>query len=132
MGKVILAILLCLSTGCLDHPVGIGTLRGTWTLETVNGNALPYTMSGSGANKTELMSDVLNLHEGFTYDETIQVRSTVDGQVTTTSTTKPGPYFISLGSVVFASNDGTPNKTALVEGNKMTFTEPGIVRVFSK
>lgn len=128
----LVALVALVSMSCSHDPVGIGTTRGEWTLETVNGQSLPYTMSGSGANKTELMSDVLMLYEGFTYDETVTLRTTVNGQATTTTTKKPGPYGISLGAMVFSFNDGTPSKTATVEGNKMTFSEANFVRVFTK
>lgn len=132
MRKAILGVLLLSSSACLNEPVGIGTTRGEWLLETVNGAPLPFTLSGSGANKTELISDRLFLHEGFTYDETVEIRTTVDGQATTTKTVKPGPYAISQGAMIFMFNDGTPNKTATVEGNKMTFGELNFVRVFTK
>lgn len=89
-------------------------------------------MSGSGANKTELVSDILMLYEGFTYDETIQTRTTVNGQATTTTTREPGPYSISLGALVFSNNKGLPAKTGTVEGNKLTIPESNFVRVFTK
>ena len=125
-------LLLLVSGACLNEPVGLGTTVGRWTLQSVNDKPLPFTMSGSGADKTELVSDVLMLYEGFTYDETVTLRTTVNGQATTTTTRKPGPYSLSLGALTFSFNDGTPSKVANVNGNKMTFFEPGFVRVFTK
>jgi hypothetical protein len=132
MRKAAILILVGLSIACFSEPVGIRTTRGEWLLEKVNGQPLPFVLSGSGANKTELISDRLFLYEGFTYDETVEIRTTVNGQATTTKTTKPGPYGLSQGAMVFMFNDGTPSKTATVEGNKMTFGEPDFVRIFTK
>ena len=132
MRRTLIGLSVLIALGCFSEPVGIRTTRGEWLLEKVNGAPLPYTLSGSGANKTELISDRLFLYEGFTYDETVEIRTTVNGQATTSKTTKPGPYTISQGAMVFSFNDGTPSKTATVEGNKMTFGEPNFVRVFTK
>lgn len=132
MRRMVIAMLALSSLSCLNDPVGISTTVGKWTLESVNGQPLPYTMSGSGSNKTELISDVLMLYEGFTYDETIQLRTTVNGQATTTLTKEPGPYAISLGALVFQSNKGLPSKIGKVEGNRMTIAETGFVQVFTK
>lgn len=132
MRRLVLLVCVLAGLGCFSEPVGIRTTRGEWLLEKVNGQPLPYTLSGSGANKTELVSDRLFLYEGFTYDETIEIRTTVNGQATTTQTLKPGPYTLSQGALVFMFNDGTPSKTATVQGNKMTIGEPDFVRVFTK
>lgn len=132
MRKTAIVFLVGISIACFNEPVGIGTTRGEWLLEKVNGQPLPFTLSGSGANKTELISDRLFLYEGFTYDETVEIRTTVNGQATTAKTIKPGPYAISQGAMVFMFNDGTPNKIATVEGNKLTFGEPNFFRIFAK
>ncbi len=132
MRRTIFGLLALFSAGCFNDPVGISTTRGEWTLESVNGARLPFTMSGSGANKTELVSDILMLYEGFTYDETIQTRTTVNGQETTTITKEPGPYGLSQGALVFQNNKGLPAKTGTVEGNKLTISEPNFIRIFTK
>lgn len=132
MRRTAVGLAVLFSLACFSDTVGISTTRGQWTLESVNGAPLPFTMSGSGANKTELVSDILMLYEGFTYDETIQTRTTVNGQATTTTTKEPGPYGISLGALVFSNNKGLPAKTGTVEGNKLTIAESNFVRVFTK
>jgi hypothetical protein len=130
--RKLLLFSVILALACSSEPVGLSTTRGEWVLEKVNGAPLPFTLSGSGANKTELMSDSLFLHEGFTYDETVEIRTTVNGQATTTKTTKAGPYAVAQGALVFMFNDGTPSKTAKFEGNKLIILEPALVRTFTK
>lgn len=132
MHKRRLALLVFAAVGCFSDPVGISTTRGEWKLETVNGNPLPFTLSGSGANKTELVSDVLFLYEGFTYDETITIRTTVNGEATNSTTKKGWSYSISLGALIFGNNEGLPSKYGKVDANKMTIAEPDFVRVFTK
>jgi hypothetical protein len=132
MGRVFLSSLVFGALACSSEIAGITTTRGQWTLQTVNGQPLPFTISGSGSNKQELVADTLMLYEGFTYEETVAIRTTVNGQATVAITRKPGPYAISQGAMIFSFNDGTPSKTATVQGNKMTFGEYNFVRVFTK
>ena len=86
MRKLIAALIFAL-IACDDGIVGSSTINGAYTLKKVNGASLPYTISGSGSNKTEIVSDVITLYEGFTYSQSLQTRITVNGQAT--NNTKP-------------------------------------------
>ena len=131
--RVVTAALIALSFACGESKVtDLHDIRGTWTLQTVNGAPLPYTTSGSGSNKTELVANTLTLYEGSTYSEMTQVRTTVNGQATTSTTTRDASYAIVMGGLVFNNNEGLPARNATLSGHTLTFTEAGFTRVFAK
>ena len=83
------------------------SIVGTWTLQSVNGASLPYLMDQSGADKSEMTSDVLTFLATGQFTEIAQVRLTSGGQVTTTSVPQAGTYAANKGTVVltFAGSD---------------------------
>ena len=115
-----------------DNIVGSPTVSGDYTLRTINGSSLPYTISGSGANKTEIVSDVITLFQGFTYSEAIVSRVTVNGQATNENKTKTGAFSLFGTSFILSSNDGSLERRGTMSGNTMTIVEPGKVSVLSK
>lgn len=68
MRRALIAILMSSFLACSgDGIAGSSTVNGAYTLRSINGSSLPYTISGSGANKTEILDDVITLYEGGTY-----------------------------------------------------------------
>lgn len=121
------------STACLDEGLtGSSTVTGVYTLRTINGSPLPYTLSGSGDNKTELVSDAITLFQGGTYSRERHSRLTTNGQVTDEMTTEGGSYTL-LGTSVSMRAAGTgPVVLATINANTMTIVEAGLTAVFSK
>jgi hypothetical protein len=130
---VLLGIITLFAAACLDEGLtGSSTVTGAYALRTINGAPLPYTMSGSGANKTELVSDVITLFQGGTYSRQRDIRTTTNGQVTHESTTEGGAYTL-LGNSISMRAAGTgPQILAIINGNTMTIVDAGVTSVFSK
>ena len=123
---------LC-SAACLNEGMtGSSTITGAYTLRTVNGASLPYTMSGSGANKTELMSDIITLFQGGTYSRERDVRITTNGQISHESTTEGGAYTLFGTSISMRAAGTGPQILAIINGDTMTIVEAGVTSVFSK
>src|SRR6185436_17936516 len=59
------------------------SLAGTWNLQSINGSSLPFVIAQTGANKAELVSDVVTVVSTGSFTEITTVRSTINGQVTT-------------------------------------------------
>ena len=126
------AVLLC-SAACLDEGMtGSASVTGVYTLRTINGAPLPYTISGSGANKTELMSDAITLFQGGTYSRQRDVRITTNGQVTQEASTEGGSYTLFGNSISMRAAGTGPQVQAIINGNTMTMVDAGITAVFSK
>ena len=125
-------ILVALLAACSSGVTGITTVTGNWSLRTVNDSSLPYTVSGSGANKTEVLDDVITLFEGFTYSETSHKRVTVNGQQSTVTTIDTGAYGLLGTSITLTPNSGALARRGLIEGNTMTIVENGLVQDYKK
>ena len=125
-------ILVALLAACSSGVTGITTVTGNWSLRTVNDSSLPYTLSGSGATKTEILDDVITLFEGFTYSETSHKRVTVNGQQSTETTIDTGVYSLFGTSITLTPNSGALARRGLIEGNTMTIVENGLVQDYKK
>lgn len=133
MRRLMIAFVVACSVACNnDGLTGSTTVNGKYTLRTVNGSALPYTISGSGANKTEILDDAITLYEGFTYSRSAHSRVTVNGTASDVTTSDAGSYSIFGTSVTLTSGTGGPTTLALVSGNSMTVTTAGLTYVFRK
>jgi hypothetical protein len=132
MRKVLMALLVTVSLACDSDVTGSSTVNGPYTLRTVNGSPLPYITSGSGTTKSEIVDDVITLYEGGTYAELGHSRITVNGQVTTETTTEGGTYSLFGNSVILRSGNGIHVRMPTIEANTMTLVENGMRSVFRK
>jgi hypothetical protein len=130
MRKVLTGLVLAFSVACLNDGVtGSSTVTGDYTLRTINGSPLPYTIVGSG---TEIIDDVISLYQGGTYAESGHSRTTVNGQVTNASNTDTGSHILLGTSITFHSSDGGLAVVAQSDATTMTILVPGLTKVFSK
>ena len=133
MRKMLMALVVVLSAACNnDGLTGSTTVNGRYTLRTVNGSALPYTIAGSGANKTEVIDDTITLYEGFTYSRSAHSRVTVNGQASEVTTAESGSFNILGTSITLSPGTGGTGTLVLVSGNTMTLSTSGFVYVFRK
>jgi hypothetical protein len=132
MRKVLVALVMVAAVACDDGIVGSSTVTGDYTLLTINGAPLPYTITGSGANKTEIVDDVITLFQGFTYSETINSRVTVNGQATNDTRLKTGAFSLFGTSIILSSNDGSMERRGTINANTMTIVEAGKISVLRK
>jgi len=133
MRRALIGLALVSSLACLnDDLTGSSTINGSYSLRTINGSQLPYTTSGSGANKTETLDDVINFYEGGTYSESGHIRTTVNGQATDSPKTESGSYTFGLGAIIMRSSDGLRERRPQYNANTMTFVENSLTLVFQK
>lgn len=132
--RVAVGCALLLLQACInDIQAGDSTIRGTYTLRTVNGAVLPYTKSVIGATKAELLDDKISLFMGFTLAEEVVIRTTEHGVATTQTIATTGTYALGFNnSVVLRSNSGGSRTVLIDNGNTMTITESGIPYVWKK
>ena len=132
MRKVLVALVMIGAVACDDGIVGSSTVTGDYALQTINGASLPYTITGSGANKTEIVDDVITLFQGFTYSETTNSRITVNGQATNESKLRTGAFSLFGTSIILSSNDGSMERRGTINANTMTIVEAGKISVLRK
>ena len=132
MRKLFLVAIAALFVGCDSGVTGVSSITGDWSLRTVNGTSLPFTISGSGANKTEILDDVITLYEGLTFQETKHQRVTANGQASTVMLTETGAYTLFGTSITLVGNSGGDARRGLIEGSTMTIVENGMTSAYRK
>ena len=107
-------------------------IEGTYSLRTVNGLTLPFTIQ-SGPNSLTLESDVITIAGNGSWTESIAYRQTINGQ-TSNGTEADGGAWVRAGtSVTLQSsvNGGTAYSGSYGNGS-LTFNDGGVVVVFSR
>jgi hypothetical protein len=129
--KLWVATVFCL--GCLgDSVINVSTSTGAYTLRTVNGSSLPFTIAGTNGSQTVILDDVIGLFEGNVYSETEHSRVTADGKTTDQTTMTGGRYGYLGNSITLVDNATNAQRTGLIDGNTLTIADAGIIRVFKK
>lgn len=133
MRRILFVMLVLAQAACWsDKVTGSSTVFGTYTLRTVNGTSLPFTVSGSGTTKSEILSDTIFLYEGFTFAESSHYRNTAGATATNETRIDNGSFSLLGNSVSFRSNDGSPVATYVIEADVMTVVKPGLTMAFKK
>src|SRR5688572_18942651 len=73
---------------------GDGPFSGTYSLQTINGAALPYTVGEVDGFKLEIVSDVFTFNENRSFRDITVVRETENGVPTTLTDTIDGTFVI--------------------------------------
>lgn len=132
MRRIALTLGLLLLASCFeDKLTGSSTVRGKYVLQTVNGSGLPWSSTTNNI-KTEILAEVIWINTAQTYADTIQLRTTSNGSVTTSTVGEVGSYSLFGTSVTFTRSDAGRTRVAQVNGNVMTIIESGQTLVLSK
>jgi len=116
------------STAAIPTPISI---EGTWTLKTVNGAPLPFTLVQVGANKTEATSDQLTVTK-TTFTEVTQLRTTIDGEVTQSSVTDTGIYAVVGSNATFSFDSDGSKGVGTIGAGTLTIVQEGITLGYAK
>lgn len=132
MPLIFVAMLLA-SCGDSTGPgnTGAAGVTGTYTLQTVNGSQLPYTVVQVGENKFEATAGRVTLNGDRTFSASITFRETENGITTTTTESDSGTYTQNGTALNFTYADGTTD-TAALNGNTLTIAAQGIALVFRR
>ena len=126
-------LIVAFSAACLGEGLtGSSTITGDYTLRSINGSPLPYTISGSGANRTEIVGEVITLYQGGTYARSRDSRIVVDGQMTSESSAEAGSYTLLGTSVTMVNGANGQTTLASINANTMTIVKAGMTAVFTK
>lgn len=90
------------------------SVAGTWTLRTVNGSNLPYTLQQFGNDRVELLNETINVAASGTFTQQGTLRFTAGGIVTTEPYTDAGTYTLNGSTATFSFNsDGSTGVAAI-------------------
>ena len=117
---------------CSDSTDSEPGAAGTWQLQTVNGQALPFTLETGVGFKLELTGESMTLLETGSVSMMTMFRVTDAGVVSTESIPDSGSYTVNGSTITFTfSSDGsTPQAT--VTGDTMTLGDIGLTFVYRR
>jgi hypothetical protein len=105
-------------------------VEGSYSLHTVNGQPLPYTVQGNGVTIV-LTSDVLTVSEDGSWKETITYRQTSDGVTTNEADADAGSWTRVANTITFESSAVGVFEGTYAKGT-VTFDDPGFLAVFKR
>jgi hypothetical protein len=133
LSKAWLAVAVVLTVGACgsdDNSTGpfVGA-SGSWSLQQINGSALPVTL-GSGSQAIAVLGSTLTISSNGNYNEAVTVR--VAGDATNTTLSEFGTWTFTNGVVTF--NDQTDGiiYTGTVTGNTLTENSGSFVSVYTR
>ena len=107
------------------------SVEGTYSLYTVNGQPLPYTVQGNGVTIV-LTSDVLTVKSDGSWNETITYRQTVSGGATTNEAdADAGSWTRVANTITFESSAVGAFEGTYAKGT-VTFDDPNFLAVFKR
>ncbi|HEY0996721.1 MAG TPA: hypothetical protein VGD77_12075, partial [Gemmatimonadaceae bacterium] len=95
------------------------SVNGTYSLQTVNGAAVPFILQGSGANKVEIVSDVFTFSSAGTFTERAVLRFTENGVLRNENYDDSGTYTKSGTAITLRYTDASTG-SGTIDGNTMT------------
>lgn len=124
-----LLLLLAFVAGCGSDSTGPAsvTVTGSYTLQRVNGAALPFILSQTTTSKDEVTSGSITLNADGTFSNLFGVRSTSGATVTTTSVALIGVYQNTNAQVEFTPTTpaGLARFNGSVSGSTLTIVQNG-------
>lgn len=131
----IIPLVLAVSIGCgpdaLVQPT-TRTMVGTWNLQSINGQPLPYTDPQASGYKFETLSNSVTMDSRGFYRSRGQYRITSNGRMTMYATADSGTYALSDPQLVIVSMATGDSQIGTVSGTTITFVAPGHTFVLRK
>ena len=138
MRKIVLALLVGVAA-CGGDSTGPGSIAGRYTLQTINGNPLPFVVNQVGADKIEITAAHINLNADLTCSENVTLRRTIGGNVSTEVKTDVGTYTINNQALTLTFVSKAPGGSITtsqimlsITGSQLTLSQGGSVLIYRK
>jgi hypothetical protein len=106
---------------------------GTYTLQTINGQRMPYVALQSGVNELVITGETLTIAEGGTWIETVGLQVITNGQAVGQAAGNQGTWIRSGTSLVLAeSSDGAVIFNGAFSQGRLDFASGTAAYVFTK
>ena len=109
-----------------------GAPAGTYTLRTVNGSGLPYTVEDGAGLTVVIVNDAFTLQEGGRFTETYTLRVTENGSTSTESGTNAGVWALTGTAITLTLDGGGPSVRGTLTGGVMTIVDSGLSLVYRR
>lgn len=131
--RYLIAVLMLAVAACGGDSTGPDSEShvGVYTLRTVNGQNLPFTLVQVGSDKLEVTGERLTVNADGTFSGRTDYRLTEAGKVTTETETWFGTYELRGTNVTFTDADGGTGAGAYING-AFTLSIEGFTFVYRK
>lgn len=123
------AVVLAASACGSDSTSPIVGANGTWSLQAINGSALPVTLR-TGSDALAVLGSTLTISADGSYNELVTVRPA--GATTNTILSETGTWSFANGVVTFNDQTDAIVYTGTVSGNTLTENSGGFISVYSR
>jgi len=130
--RSLLLLLVSVVVLSCDDGTGPGDLLGTWRLEAVSGQSLPYILEQDGTRKVELTGETVTLLASGRQTMVTSFRVTEGGHVFTESIPAPGNYTVDGSTLLLTFDNDEDEYTATVKGDTMTIDDIGLTFVYRR
>ncbi len=136
--RVFLAFLVFALVACGDNGTGNdGTdeesITGTYTLQSIDGDPLPWVLLQVGADMIEVIAGSVTLNEDMTCSDIGTFRiTTITGNVTTNAVIDLCTYTIDGGALTLTSVADNTVTSGSIVGSALTLTNAGFVLIYRK
>ena len=117
---------------CGDATGPENELLGTWRLQTVNGQSLPFILEQNGARKVELTGETITLLASGRQTMVTSFRVTEAGSVFLENIPAPGDYTVDGSTLLLTFDDDESTYTATVNDDTMTIDDIGLRFVYRR
>jgi hypothetical protein len=125
--RVFLALLVLGLVACGDDVIGPEDIAGTYTLQSVNGQSLPWGEAG-----LEVTAGSITINQSMTCSRSLTGTATDGGTVVTVTDTEVCTCTFVNGVITFTwDSDGSTDSGSIV-GSQLTVTVDGDVLIFRK
>ena len=107
-------------------------LIGTWRLQTVSGQSLPFILTQDGTSKLELTGETITLLASGRQTMVTSFRITEGSLVTLENIPAPGSYTVNGSTVLLTFDDDASTYTATLNGDAMTIDDIGLTFVYRR
>jgi hypothetical protein len=132
---LVLALSLALgftATACSDSTSPGASLAGTYSLQTINGQSLPFVVENSASLYSEVVLSQITLHSNGSYSSVTRYRDTYPGQQPVLVDETATGYWTLTGNQIALTEDGYPNDPSYgtISDNRLTVSEFGYTLVY--
>jgi hypothetical protein len=134
MRAIIALVAVGLFAACVHHP---STSRecppvGRWTLRSINGAALPFTMGESGAYRAQMISVTLDVGSDGRFTITSHRRESLNGQASDETSPDTGTWVLAGERMTLHFQSDGKTSSALLSCETLTMQERGGTYVFKR
>ena len=128
----VLSLISLLIVGCGDDTGPDAGLVGTWRLQSVDGQPLPWILEEPGVDKLEVTEEIYTLREGGLFSMTTTFRVTDAGAVSSETVPHNGTYIVDGSSVTFTYTSDGSTDIAAIDNVTMTLDDIGHTFVYRR